>query len=140
MKKRVRYIIALVVILGGFVFFNFKSGIAAPSGQIIQGRSLLITALKGDNADRDFSVGTQVMAAELVLSISATKEFNYSVELFDITGKQLVNQKVKPAAPSFTHRLSFYDYPDGIYMLKLNSDNNATRVYRIIKSYDHAAN
>jgi hypothetical protein len=99
-----------------------------------QSRGLVVSPVKSGEGNADFTVQTTPVAHDLFINVSGPREGNYSVEVYDATGKLLNQTKTRMIAGNFSQKFSFSDYPGGIYMLKVtNEDAPASKLLRIIK-------
>jgi hypothetical protein len=99
-----------------------------------QSRGLVVSPVKSEEGNADFTVQTTPVANDLFINVSGQREGNYSVEVYDATGKLLNQAKARMIAGNFSQKFSFSDYPGGIYMLKVtNEDAPASKLLRIIK-------
>jgi hypothetical protein len=99
-----------------------------------QSRGLVVSPVKSGEGNADFTVQTTPMANDLFINVNGQHEGNYSVEVYDATGKLLNQARTRMISGNFSHKFSFSDYPGGIYMLKVtNEDAPASKLLRVIK-------
>ncbi|SDI08411.1 T9SS type A sorting domain-containing protein [Winogradskyella thalassocola] len=66
-----------------------------------------------------------------LLNIQTYTDLDYSLQLFDVNGKKLIDNKTN----STIHTLNFSNYPKGVYLLHITEENtNKQSVVKIIKS------
>jgi hypothetical protein len=70
---------------------------------------------------------------EMFLNFGKMETGNYTISVYDLTGKQIVNEKTTVSINNSAYRLSLVNIDDGIYVVKISNEKRCDKSIKIIK-------
>jgi hypothetical protein len=100
-----------------------------------QPKSIYITSLAEDNKPGGAVFAFPSPATnEVQLDFSTMQNGEYTIEIFDVTGKELANYKIDVRSETHKETLDLQNYAEGLYVVKItNTVTSKTKYFRLVK-------